>query len=89
MSYKFTVYIPDFSSSVQTAAVEELIPAGDKNFSLTGFGTEGVPVTELEGEVPESIVENKGIYSISPNVECSNVVLNPVFKELVDSVIKN
>ena len=88
-NYKFTVYIPDFSSSVQTAAVEELIPAGDKNFSLTGFGTEGVPVTELEGEVPESIVENKGIYSISPNVECSNVVLNPVFKELVDSVIKN
>lgn len=82
-SYRFVVYIPDFCEP------DELLPAGDNNFSLTSFGADGVPVTELEGESPESIVQDKGVYSISSELEYSNVKLDPVFKELVDSVIKN
>lgn len=82
-SYRFVVYIPDFCEP------DELLPAGENNFSLTSFGADGVPVTELEGESPESIVQDKGVYSISSELEYSNVKLDPVFKELVDSVIKN
>lgn len=42
---------------------------------------------EREEKKEVSIVEKDGIYSVSRNIETSSVVLNPEFKELVDSVL--
>ena len=90
--FNFVVYIPDFTPDhdfdMELAAADELLPEEGKFFSMTGFAENELPVSELE-EIEENpaIVEKKGIYSISENIECSHLELNPEFKELVDSVL--
>ena len=48
---------------------------------------------ELEGalEIPkapaDAIVEKDGVFSISENLEYTNVIQDPDFKELVDSIL--
>lgn len=90
--FNFVVYIPDFTPDhdfdMELAAADELLPEEGKFFSMTGFAENELPVSELE-EIEETpaIVEKKGIYSISENIECSHLELNPEFKELVDSVL--
>ena len=85
----FTIYkIPQLSDAVP---IEELSGA---NFSMTGF-CEDVPedVPELESAltIPKgpdnAIVENDGVFSISENLEYTNVVQDPDFKNLVDSIL--
>ena len=90
--FNFVVYIPDFTPDhdfdMELAAADELLPEEGKFFSMTGFAENELPVSELE-EIEETpaIVEKKGVYSISENIECSHLELNPEFKELVDSVL--
>lgn len=90
--FNFVVYIPDFTPDhdfdMELAAADELLPEEGKFFSMTGFAENELPVSELE-EIEENpaIVEKKGVYSISENIECSHLELNPEFKELVDSVL--
>ena len=90
--FNFVVYIPDFTPEhdfdMELAAADELLPEEGKFFSMTGFAENELPVSELE-EIEENpaIVEKKGVYSISENIECSHLELNPEFKELVDSVL--
>lgn len=89
--FTFTVYIPDFtpkSAMEDVEDAEELEPSGSNFFSMTSFGANDIPVSELlEEENDSTIVENKGIYSISKNVKPSDEKLNMEFKELVDSVL--
>lgn len=84
---EFTVYkIPPVSEPI-----EELSGA---NFAMTGFG-ENVSddVEELEPAlvIPEgpddAIVEEDGVFSISENLEYTNVIQDPDFKNLVDSIL--
>ena len=90
--FNFVVYIPDFTPDhdfdMELVAADELLPEEGKFFSMTGFAENELPVSELE-EIEENpaIVEKKGVYSISENIECSHLELNPEFKELVDSVL--
>ena len=89
-NFGFVAYVPDFYNDTEAPAdIGDLLPVANINYSLTEFGQDIDNVTELEGEVPSSIVENKGIYSISNELEYSHVVQDPAFKQLVDSVIKN
>ncbi len=84
---EFTVYkIPPVSEPI-----EELSGA---NFAMTGFG-ENVSddVEELKPAlvIPEgpydAIVEEDGVFSISENLEYTNVIQDPDFKNLVDSIL--
>lgn len=68
--------------------IEELVPEKEMFYSMTSFGNNQIPVVELEGETPKSIVEDKGVYSIAKNLSYSEVKIDTKFKELVDSVLK-
>mgnify|MGYP003292008271 CR=1 FL=1 len=72
----------------EVADAEELLPAEEMFYSLTPFGANDNPVAELEGEATESIIETKGVYSIASDLDYKNVVIDPAFKSLVDSVLR-
>ncbi len=84
---EFTVYkIPPVSEPI-----EELSGA---NFAMTGFGENiSDDVEELEPAlvIPEgpddAIVEEDGVFSISDKLEYTNVIQDPDFKNLVDSIL--
>ena len=68
--------------------VEELIPlAEENNFTMTNFAVNLDYLPELEGENPPAIVEENGIYKIADNLSCTDVLIDPDFKLLVDSVL--
>ena len=58
-------------------------------FSMTTFAQESrFYGTDLpSAESSQTIVENNGVYSITNNIEYSDVVQDPAFKALVDSVL--
>lgn len=92
--YEFTVSKPVFipyETKIPVSngedLIEDLVPAEDMFYSMTEFGKNSVPVSELEGENPDSIIEKHGLYSISKDLEYSHVQMNSNFKELVDSVL--
>ena len=75
-------------------APEDLPVLDETEFSMTRFAD------NLDSEVPElesaltiptapdnTIVEKDGVFSISENLEYTNVVQDPEFKELVDSIL--
>ena len=71
-----------------TEEVPQAIPTSD--FVLTNFAeTFGVEVPELEAApaAENVILENNGIYTIADNLEYTNVVQDPDFKQLVNSIL--
>ena len=64
------------------------------DFALTNFGdnvSEDIPELSSVLAIPkgpdDAIVEEDGVFSISENLECTNVVQDPDFKKLVDSIL--
>ena len=80
----------------EEAEVADEIPllSDEPDFTMTTFADNlDTEVPELESalsipQAPENtIVENDGVYSISENIEYTNVIQDPDFKELVDSIL--
>nr|MCR4580033.1 hypothetical protein [Treponema sp.] len=59
-------------------------------FSMTNFAQESrFYGTDLPAAEPvEAIVEDNGVYSITRDLEYSDVIQDPEFKALVDSVLR-
>lgn len=55
---------------------------------MTEFGDNVDKIDELDSANADSIVQNEGVFSISNNLEYTDVLLDPAFKALVDSVLK-
>ncbi len=89
--YPIPEYKEEGKKSEPAAEVEELteeVPEylSEPDFSMISFGDNlSQTVPELEGA--EAIVEKDGVFSISENLDCKNVVQDQSFKELVDSVL--
>ena len=67
---------------------EDMQPLADfKTFSLTRFGDNIGVVAEIQSADVQAIVENNGVFSISASLSYTDVVQDPVFKSLVDSVL--
>lgn len=92
--------LPEPAEPVEAAeAVEELteeVPSylSKPDFAMTNFGdnlSEDIPELDSVLAIPkgpdDAIVENDGVFSISENLEVSNVVQDPDFKKLVDSIL--
>ena len=84
--------IPEISENTdKSESVEELteeVPSylDEPDFSMIGFGDNyAQDIPELEAA--NAIVEEDGVYSIAENLEYTNVVQDPEFKELVDSIL--
>ena len=84
--------IPEISENTdKSESVEELteeVPSylNEPDFSMIGFGDNyAQDIPELEAA--NAIVEEDGVYSIAENLEYTNVVQDPEFKELVDSIL--
>ena len=84
--------IPEISENTdKSESVEELteeVPSylDEPDFSMIGFGDNyAQEIPELEAA--NAIVEEDGVYSIAENLEYTNVVQDPEFKELVDSIL--
>lgn len=76
----------DKSESVEELTEEVPSYLDEPDFSMIGFGdnyTQDIP----ELEAANAIVEEDGVYSIAENLEYTNVVQDPEFKELVDSIL--
>ncbi len=80
----------------EEAEVADEIPllSDEPDFTMTTFADNlDTEVPELESalsvpQAPENtIVENDGVYSISEDIEYTNVIQDPDFKELVDSIL--
>ncbi len=70
----------------------EEVPAfvSEPSFSMTNFGeniSADVPELDSAGEDSNAIVEKDGIFSIAENLDCSGVVQDSDFKQLVDSIL--
>ena len=76
----------DKSESVEELTEEVPSYLDEPDFSMIGFGdnyAQDIPVLEAAN----AIVEEDGVYSIAENLEYTNVVQDPEFKELVDSIL--
>ena len=80
----------------EEAEVAEEIPllSDEPDFTMTTFADNlDTEVPELESalsipQAPENtIIENDGVYSISEDIKYTNVIQDPDFKELVDSIL--
>ena len=82
---------PEFAEPIEelTEEVPEVLSSSD--LVLTNFAENfALDMPELEA-VPSAdnvIYENDGVYSISENLEYTNIVQDPDFKQLVDSILK-
>ena len=75
-----------------TEEVPEYIEKPD--FAMTSFGdnlSDDIPELDSVLAIPkgpdDAIVENDGVFSISENLEYTNVIQDPDFKNLVDSIL--
>ena len=76
----------DKSESVEELTEEVPSYLDEPDFSMIGFGDNyAQDIPELEAA--NAIVEEDGVYSIAENLEYTNVVQDPEFKELVDSIL--
>ena len=76
----------DTSESVEELTEEVPSYLDEPDFSMIGFGDNyAQDIPELEAA--NAIVEEDGVYSIAENLEYTNVVQDPEFKELVDSIL--
>ena len=76
----------DTSESVEELTEEVPSYLNEPDFSMIGFGDNyAQDIPELEAA--NAIVEEDGVYSIAENLEYTNVVQDPEFKELVDSIL--
>ena len=76
----------DKSESVEELTEEVPSYLDEPDFSMIGFGDNyAQDIPELEAA--NTIVEEDGVYSIAENLEYTNVVQDPEFKELVDSIL--
>ena len=76
----------DNSESVEELTEEVPSYLDEPDFSMIGFGDNyAQDIPELEAA--NAIVEEDGVYSIAENLEYTNVVQDPEFKELVDSIL--
>ena len=76
----------DKSESVEKLTEEVSSYLDEPDFSMIGFGDNyAQEIPELEAA--NAIVEEDGVYSIAENLEYTNVVQDPEFKELVDSIL--
>ena len=76
----------DKSESVEELTEEVSSYLDEPDFSMIGFGDNyAQDIPELEAA--NAIVEEDGVYSIAENLEYTNVVQDPEFKELVDSIL--
>ena len=76
----------DKSESVEELTEEVSSYLDEPDFSMIGFGDNyAQEIPELEAA--NAIVEEDGVYSIAENLEYTNVVQDPEFKELVDSIL--
>ena len=76
----------DTSESVEELTEEVPSYLDEPDFSMIGFGDNyAQEIPELEAA--NAIVEEDGVYSIAENLEYTNVVQDPEFKELVDSIL--
>ena len=82
---------PEIAEPIEelTEEVPEVLSSSDlvltnfaENFALDMPELEAVPSAE------NVIYENDGVYSISENLEYTNIVQDPDFKQLVDSILK-
>lgn len=99
--FEFVVYVPDFTPNQNDGDfddLEELTLQENSFFSMTSFAQNELPISELEDAFENdninvikddtaAIVEKKGVYSISDNLQYSQRDINPEFKQLVDSVL--
>ncbi|MCQ2576479.1 MAG: hypothetical protein MJ162_07020 [Treponema sp.] len=72
--------------------LDDLLPADNQFFSMTGFGSGNAVLEELKDEETETansqvFIETEGVCSISEKVDYSGVVQDMKFKALVDSVL--
>ena len=73
------------SKSVQEV---EILKSPDASpFSFIKFGKQDLAPEELQSE-KDAIIQNDGVFEISNNLEIGNVKQDPVFKKLVESVLK-
>ena len=81
---------PEEQEEVIEELTEEVPLAKEQDyFSMTSFSQESKFYgTDLPAaEASETIVEHNGVYSITDDIEYSDVVQDPAFKALVDSVL--
>ena len=85
---------PAATEAVEELAEEDPQLLSEADFSMTSFGdnvAEDVPELESALAIPkgpdDAIVEEDGVFSISENLEYTNVIQDPDFKELVDSIL--
>ena len=68
---------------------EELIPLPDNPlFSMTAFAENQEIISELEAEPEPAIIEENGVFKIAENLSYTDILLDPEFKLLVDSVLR-
>ena len=74
---------------IEELTEEVILPKEQNYFTMTTFTAEsrfyGTDLPSAEAE--DTIVENNGVYSITDSLEYSDVVQDPAFKALVDSVL--
>jgi hypothetical protein len=75
------------------AVPEDVRPLADEKdaspFVFTRFGANNDNVYELTPVAGDAIIEDKnGLFSISPDIAYTDIVPNPAFKKLVDSVLR-
>ena len=74
---------------IEELTEEVILPKEQNYFTMTTFTAESrFYGTDLpSAEADDTIVENNGVYSITDSLEYSDVVQDPAFKALVDSVL--
>ena len=78
--------ITEISEPVEELTEEVPSYLVEPDFSMIGFGDNySQDMPELESA--NAIIEEDGVFSISENLEYTNVVQDPEFKELVDSIL--
>lgn len=81
-----TVETIENSESVEELTEEVPSYLNEPDFSMIGFGDNySQDMPELESA--NAIVEEDGVFSIAEDLEYTNVVQDPEFKELVDSIL--
>lgn len=91
-NFTFTAETPHFGKAQKENEEEieeaELIPEAEMFYTMTEFGAKILPAAELQSEQIEAIVENQGVYSISDNINYTDIIQDSEFKSLVDSVLR-
>ncbi|MCR4733997.1 MAG: hypothetical protein K5829_03200 [Treponema sp.] len=78
--------------SFENDNTDELLPLSENHsFMMTDFAANSGPLLTLESEVQapkETIIQEDGVFKIADNLSYTDLLLDPAFKKLVDSVLR-